>query len=200
MSGNFRDGYLDRAAEFGKIYTEVLLTADNQVVTLGAGQGLLRLSSDNTTAANRTFTLSGGDTIGQELSIVFESGSSTTAQLASSGNAKLTGTWEPTQWNAIKLIWNGTYWIEDTRNSGITTPAAAVANLSAFSDLTVGTPAAAAQGASYSQSDLNTALDTKADQSDVETFVTALNADLSALYTKVNALLTSLRNASLIDT
>lgn len=255
---NFRDGYLDRQADFGRLMTLVQLVADNQAVVLEAGQGLLRLTSDNTTATNRTFTITNGGVEGQNLIIILESGASTTCQLANSGNVKLVAEWLPTQWNALQLVWNGTYWVEANRDSGADSQGAAVADLGAFTDLelaaptaaaldvdsptaaalTIDAPVAAAQGVAYDQTDINTALDAKADQAAVSTLVTAMNAaldlkvdqadietfdtalntaldlkadqdklltmittlntDLDALYVKVDALLTSLRNAGVI--
>ncbi len=180
---NFRDGYLDRQSDFGALSSIVQLVADNQAIVLDPLQGVLRLVSDNTTATNRTFTLTNGSVMGQRLSLIFESGSSTTAQLLTAGNVKLTGTWTPTQYNCLQLIWDDalTLWLEDTRNSGITTPAGAVA------DAAVPSPVAAAQGASYDQTDINAALDLKADQ-----------AALVILQTTVNALLASMRLASFL--
>lgn len=180
---NFRSGYLNRQSDFGALSTIVQLVADNQSIVLDSLQGMLRLVSDDTTATNRTFTISNGSAMGQRLSIVFESGSSTTAQLLSSGNVRLTGTWTPTQYNALQLIWDDalTLWLEDTRNSGISTPAGAVA------DAAVPSPVASAQTGSYVQATINAGFDAKADQTALVT-----------LQTTVNALLASMRAASLL--
>lgn len=176
-TSNFRSGYLDRQSDFGALSSVVQLVADNQAVVLDDYQGVLRLTSDNTTAANRTFTITNGSVMGQRLSIIFESGASTTAQLLTAGNVKLTGTWTPTQYNALQLIWDDalTLWIEDTRNSGISTPAGAVA------DAAVASPVASALGASYVQASVNAEFDTKADQTALLTLQTTVNALLASM-------------------
>lgn len=181
MSDNFRDGYLDRKTEFGSISTVVQLVADGQAIVLDAGQGLLRLTSNNTTATNRTFTISDGNSEGQKLVIILESGASTTCELLSTGNVKLTATWTPLQWNALQLVWNGTFWIEDTRNNGSSVIAGAVANAA------VPSPVTSAQGVGYVQATVNAGFDAKADQ-----------VALTTLQTTVNNLLISLRAAGIL--
>jgi len=120
---NFRPGYLEQGAPLGALPTYVMLTADNQVVNT-QNVAYLGLSSDNTTAANRTFTLTDSTLQGQMLTIVFESGSSTSAQLADSGNCALNGAWEPTQYHSLMLCWDdfAGKWIEVGR-SPTTSPA-----------------------------------------------------------------------------
>lgn len=182
---NFRDGYLDRKSDFGSIASVVQLVADNQSIVMDGYQGLLRLLSDNTTATNRTFTISSGVTEGQRLIIILESGSSTACELLSTGNVKLSSTWAPnTQWSAIFLVWNGTYWIEANRlGEGSLVEGGAV------SDANVPDPVASTQGVGYVQATVNAGFDAKADQ-----------AALENLQNKFNDLLASLRAANLIAT
>ena len=111
---NFHDGYLERGGVLGKVRKEVMLIADDTNVNV-QGITYLALSSDNTTAANRDFTLTPGDMLGHELTIVFQSGASTTARLAASGINKLSAAWTPTQYDSLRLMWDGTYWVELSR-------------------------------------------------------------------------------------
>lgn len=87
------------------------LIADNTAITLTDEQ-LLLLASDDTTAANRTFTLVASSIVGHQLTIIFTSGTSTTAQLADTGIQKLSAAWEPLQYDTLSLISDGTNWIE----------------------------------------------------------------------------------------
>jgi len=89
----------------------VILIADNTAVSV-AEERLLLLASDDTTAANRTFTLTASSIVGHELTIIFTSGTSTTAQLADTGIQKLSAAWEPLQFDTLSLISDGTNWIE----------------------------------------------------------------------------------------
>ena len=98
----------------GMTSSAVTLTADNTAVaTLGVS--LLLLGSDDTTAANRTFTLTASPVIGHTLLIVFTTGTSTTAQLADTSIQKLSAAWEPIQYGTLLLVSDGTNWIEVTR-------------------------------------------------------------------------------------
>lgn len=118
---NYRDGYFDRGAPAGGVIGTAILVADGQAVSLD-GISQLQITSDDTTAANRTFTVSPGTLLGQKVTLILESGSSTTCQLANSGNVKLTAAWEPVQYQALRLEWDGTYWVEEGR-SNVTLPA-----------------------------------------------------------------------------
>ena len=116
---NFRDGYLERKAEQGKLVSTTQLLADNQSIVLSAGQGVLYLTSDNTTATNRTFTISNGDNEGQRLTIILTSATANACELANTGNVKLSAGWTPaTQYSNISLIFDGTNWIETSRVTG----------------------------------------------------------------------------------
>jgi hypothetical protein len=184
-TNNFRDGYLDRDSSFGSISSVVQLVTDGQSLVLDDYQGLLRLLSDNTTATNRTFTISSGVAEGQRLIIILESGGSTACELLSSGNVKLSSTWAPnTQWSALFLVWNGTYWIEANRLGD-----GSLVEGTAVPDASVPSPVASAQTNSYVQATINAGFDAKADQ-----------AALLDLQDTVNGLLASLRAANLIAT
>lgn len=115
---NFRPGYLNQGSPLGAVAREQNLIADGTVVDT-KGVALLRLTSDTATATDRTFTIHDGDKMGHRLSLMFESGSSYTCELVSSGNVKLNGgvAWTPVQYDSLELQWNGTYWIELTRNT-----------------------------------------------------------------------------------
>jgi hypothetical protein len=114
--GNYRDGYLQRGAPLGMVRKQVNLVADSTAIDV-SNVSLLYITSDSTTASDRTFTLASSSLLGQELTLVFESGSSNSCQLADSGNCKLSAAWEPLQWDALKLFWDGTYWVESSRTA-----------------------------------------------------------------------------------
>lgn len=116
MVDNFRPGYLQRGSPLGAVRKQVMLIADDTQIDC-SGIGYLELSSDSATAANRTFTIVGSTLVGQELEIVFHSGSSTSAQLADSGTCKLSAVWEPLQYDSLTLFWEGSYWIEKARSA-----------------------------------------------------------------------------------
>lgn len=118
---NFRSGYLQQGSPLGASRKQVMLNADNLQIDL-AGVAYLELSSDNTTAANRTFTLVQSQKIGHQVVIVFASGSSTTCQLADSGTVKLSAAWEPLQYDSLTLMWDGSYWIEQARSQATGLP------------------------------------------------------------------------------
>lgn len=109
-------------APFGTVVasTSVSLTADDQVVTVGFNRWI-RLSSNTATAADRTFVLTQGQYAGQEL--VLEWTDTNAGELADDGavdgggNVRLSATWTPTQYDILRLIWNGTDWIETTRSA-----------------------------------------------------------------------------------
>jgi hypothetical protein len=129
--GNFRSGYLPQGFPVGQVGKQVTLTADNTAVPVDK-TAILYLGSDNTTAANRTFTLGLGGNLGQQLTIIFTTGSSTTAQLVDTGIQKLQGNWEPTQYEAMTLVWDGTNWIETGRGAiSLGAGAVELANLAA---------------------------------------------------------------------
>jgi hypothetical protein len=117
MSGNtnpvtFRDGNLQPGQALGNLPLNIALTADNQTINPGVTP-FIRIVSNNTTAANRTFTLFAGSYQGQVIYLTLvptSNGTSTgRAQLLSSGNTALTGgTWEPAVGDSLILQWDGT--------------------------------------------------------------------------------------------
>lgn len=114
--GNFRDGYLVKGEPLGALPQDVTLTADDTTIILGQQTALVRLYSDNTTAANRTFLLPPGWIVGQDLSLVLMSGASTTCQLQDSGTVALSAAWTPLQYDTLRLMWTGTNWVEMCRS------------------------------------------------------------------------------------
>lgn len=122
---NFRSGYLEQGSPLGNLRTSVMLSADNTVINT-SGVSYLAISSDNTTASNRTFTLTSSTLDGQVLVLVLESGSSTTCQLANSGNVSLVAAWEPSQYGSLTLMWDhsASKWVELSRSpESVGTPA-----------------------------------------------------------------------------
>ncbi len=99
--------------------TTVALTADNQVVTVG-DRSYIRLSSDNATAANRTFVLAQGAGAGHGLTLEWTGTNAgelvDDSAVSGGGNHRLSATWTPTQYDTLQLIWNGTDWIETSRS------------------------------------------------------------------------------------
>lgn len=132
---NFHDGYLEQGAPLGMIYKDVMLSADNQIVD-ASGYSLVRLQSDNATAANRTFTVKAGDLVGQVLRLEFMHATNA-CELAASGNAKLaySTAWTPVQYDSIDLVWDGSFWVERTRN---TVPALSIAESKLTQSTTAG--------------------------------------------------------------
>jgi hypothetical protein len=116
MPANFRSAYLVQGQALGTVSTTITLTADGQVLQ-PADLAQVNLESDDTTAANRTFTILDSSLDGQVLNFIFTSGTSTTAQLADSGNCALSAAWEPTQYDSLTLMWNArtSKWVEIAR-------------------------------------------------------------------------------------
>lgn len=116
---NFRPGDLVQGQPLGMTVQQTLLTADNQNIdpTYPNYVSMLQIGSDNTTAANRTFTLTPSTLVGHRLLLYFYTGSSTTAQLADSGTMKLTTVWEPLQYDVLELVSDGTNWNELCRGN-----------------------------------------------------------------------------------
>lgn len=113
---NYRGGYLQQGAVMGMVHFSKLLSADNQVVNPNKGS-LCFLSSDNTTATNRTFTLLDGQIKGQRFTLNFNVGSSYTCDLQSTGNVTLVEAWQPTQYEILELMWDGAEWCEIARST-----------------------------------------------------------------------------------
>lgn len=123
LGANFRGGYLAQGQPLGLTNYQVNLTADNQNVLLG-NVSRIDINSDNTTAANRTFTLESATLDGYMLLLTMVSGASTTCQLADSGNVLLSAAWEPLQGDALLLSWNQqlSAWVEVARSQATGLP------------------------------------------------------------------------------
>lgn len=113
---SFRSGNLQPGFGLGENPQNVSLAADNTSIFVTRNQPWLRLVSNDTTAANRTFTLTSGPVDGYVLTLTLvPNGAVTTgrAQLLSTGNVNLSGgTWEPAvndyltlQWDALSATW-----------------------------------------------------------------------------------------------
>jgi hypothetical protein len=112
---NYRGGYLAQGQPMPRVNKSALLSADNQVLNPNDAS-LVLLSSDNTTATNRTFTILDGAFVGQDLYLNFISGSSNTCDLQSGGNVQLVEAWQPLQYEILHLQWDGTQWCEVCRS------------------------------------------------------------------------------------
>ncbi len=114
---NFRGGLLSQGQPLGNVSQTMTLTADNQVINPSGYWSMINLESDSTTASQRTFTILGSTLDGQALILMFTSGSSTTAELADSGNCLLSAAWTPTQGDVLTLVWNSRLakWVETAR-------------------------------------------------------------------------------------
>lgn len=93
--------------------TTVTLTADNQAVD-PAGYGVLLLTSDNSTATNRTFTLTASPIVGHRLTLI-HTHATNLCELADTGIQKLSATWTCAQYDTLTLVSDGTNWIEVAR-------------------------------------------------------------------------------------
>lgn len=123
---SFRNANLVPGMALGELYQNTTLSADDTQINVYRNP-FLRLSSDNTTSTNRTFTLTNGAVDGQILYInMVPLGAVTTgrAELASTGNVNLTGgTWSPAVNDVLMLQWDATstLWREITRTMPGTT-------------------------------------------------------------------------------
>lgn len=115
---NFSSHNLAPGQILGELRLNVSLNADNLVINPGRTPFIL-ITSNDTTAANRTFTLTNGYEDGALLHLVLVSAAATTAQLASSANVSLIGAWEPIQNQTLTLQWDDqlTIWRELSRSA-----------------------------------------------------------------------------------
>jgi len=121
---NYRSGYLQQGSPQPRASKEILLIADDMVLSPNDAT-LVVVKSDNATATNRTFTILNGQLKGQALQLSFASASSYTCDLQSAGNVKLSGAWQPLQYDTLDLMWDGAaYWVEvgrgNTGSGGVT--------------------------------------------------------------------------------
>ena len=97
------------------------LTADNQSVTVG-NRSYIRLSSNSTTPADRTFTITDGLVEGQTLIIESVSTGSNVASMEDGANLDVLGSCLTvlggTGFSAMHFVWNGTLWRQIGHNSG----------------------------------------------------------------------------------
>lgn len=119
-AGNFRSGNIVRGEALGAADASVLLSTNNQFVSPVPVPGsvpvaLIHVNSDNATATNRVFTLDNGQIMGQGLVLIFESATNS-CTLVNTGNVKLSADWAPVQYQSLALEWNGSFWIELSRN------------------------------------------------------------------------------------
>lgn len=91
----------------------VNLTSDNQLITIG-DTSAIKIVSNNTTAANRTFTISNGLADGHVITIYVVIGA---AQLNDSGNVNIAGVFNFGVDDSIQLMWIGTKWIQIARSN-----------------------------------------------------------------------------------
>ncbi len=120
IGDSFRNAQVRVGDPLGMTSKLAYLVADNTNIDC-TGICYLELTSNNTTASNRTFTLTSSSLKGHELFIVFTSGSSNKAELADSGTCRLAeSTMTFTQYKSIKLVSDGTYWYEQVRGANTT--------------------------------------------------------------------------------
>lgn len=91
------------------------LTSDGQAITLG-DHSFIRLSSDNATPANRTFTIDNGLSDGEVIHLHVVANA---AELADSGNVALSAAWTPDANDTLTLQWDATstVWRELSRSA-----------------------------------------------------------------------------------
>lgn len=77
------------------------------------------LYSDSTTAMDRQILLAPTDLEGQQITLILQSGDSTTCLLstASTPYVRIEGAWTPSQYDQITLQWSKGLWIEITRSA-----------------------------------------------------------------------------------
>ena len=173
---NFRSGFTQQGQALGSFPYNVSLNADGIVVN-PLKNPFIRISSNNTTASNRTFTLVNGYVQGQQLSLVLVTGASTTCELANSGNVALTAAWTPLQNEMLSLQWdaNQAKWIEVSRSAQDSN--AAIATLQSDVDALETDVGTLQTDVSTLQSDVS---DAEADISQLQSDVTALQASEGA--------------------
>lgn len=102
-------------ATMAEASTTVDLTADDQAVAPGYGTRI-QLTSDNATAANRTFTLSATGAIRGQIYVLIGPATNQ-CEIAVSGIQKLSATWSPTALDTLTLLFDGTNFIELARSN-----------------------------------------------------------------------------------
>ena len=118
MRLTFTNGALVAENAFTTTSDTVNLTADNQEVTTNT-RSFLKLTSDNTTPTNRTFTLASGEADGQRLTIMWNDNTNG-GELVDTGTSKISSEWlvqGNMQYKTLNLIWDGTNWVELSRSN-----------------------------------------------------------------------------------
>lgn len=92
-----------------------LIDVFTYVVTEGFSR--FNLYSDSTVDTNRQIVLTSGDIEGQQITLILQSGNSTTCILStiSTSYVRLTSSWIPLQYQQITLQWSKGLWIEINR-------------------------------------------------------------------------------------
>jgi len=113
------EGNFVASAALATTPVSVALTADNQTVST-TNRSHIQLSSNDATAANRTFVLTPSNHSGQELTLEWTG--TNAGEIADDsantggGNNRLSATWTPTQYDTLRLKFNGTDWVELSRS------------------------------------------------------------------------------------
>lgn len=119
---SFRSNNILPGFGLGENSLNVSLSADNQQIFVTRNAPFIRLTSDNATATNRTFTLTQGPTDGFLLKICLVGGALNKAELLSTGNVLLTGgTWTASAGDYLTIQWDQTSltWREISRMQSI---------------------------------------------------------------------------------
>lgn len=95
--------------------TTTALTADDQAVTPGSNT-VLRLTSDDATAANRTFTLSASGAITGQVYVIIGPATNQ-CEIADTGIQVLSAAWSPTTGDTLTLLFDGTNFNEIARSN-----------------------------------------------------------------------------------
>lgn len=95
--------------------TTTALTADDQAVTPGSNT-VLQLTSDNATAANRTFTLSASGAITGQVYVIIGPATNQ-CEIADTGIQVLSAAWSPTTGDTLTLLFDGTNFNEIARSN-----------------------------------------------------------------------------------
>lgn len=111
---------IDGGLAIRDVGTVVNLTSDNLVVVVG-NRSYIRISSDNATAINRTFSLTQSTRSGHILVLEWvgvNAGELLNNSVQSGGGVhRLQGDWIPGQYDTLTLISNGTDWVELSRGN-----------------------------------------------------------------------------------
>ncbi len=103
----------------GRVSRSVSVTADLQLVGVKKFS-LVKLTSDDPVATDRTIRLTIGETKGQSLVLILVSANPLELlddqSVPTAGSIKLSADWLPGQWDTLSLIWTGSHWLEVSRS------------------------------------------------------------------------------------